>query len=740
MHNKAYWMVVCLLMLVLISVSFPATAVINKISPGNEVFIGESGLDLTGYINKPVMIGWYDDPCGLSKTKEEDVTDPVYSLSEDGKTVIYGGTIGERSYGCIPPEDASPSDIQKIEDPADFFVDPDLFFAKDGEWYLWDGKNHGDLVFTLVEPSISMKILDGSSGEDISGKKTSKGNYVNFLIETNMGSATGRTGYTPDDAPFTISLKQGENGEIITEVPGKNNQMISLENLPIDSKEWYWVGTDEGHTKVGSDDGWNTGDEAYAPGKYLVWVSSNLNDLYDNFRAPDGSPYTGRSVSPAKIVEIIANDRSTNGVVQDTTPVQTIVPGKEQKVLGVPDDLEPIEDTKVVAQKIEVTERSNLPVTANFLGYLDLITSDEFNKKSPSSGSHDLQWDKKADNAAMIESDSEFFQEEGRTPPVSYYIDMGNYLIGMERYKDAEDAFETALSKDDRNIDVIIGLGMVKFYLGSYPFAVSTFDDAIKLDARNVLALTYKAVSQANADNLDGALVSIEKATTYGPSDALAWYYAAVIYAQAGDMEKAGSAIQKASALKPDNTYIQVLYDEIAPSDISPSNQESQKKGLSHVTSGSGSTITDLTSDMQSFKGISGFGAIFDAEKEQIGTKTIIRYSERDNIDSGVPVEYHVEIIADPTEGPAPLNVHFSDESSATGGITPIQWTWKSNQKKYSGRDYTHTFYLPGTYQVDWEIRWSDGKVSSSTAYTRLSISVQDTLSDDSEDFTQGTN
>lgn len=48
---------------ILAIVSSPVYAVVNKISPGDKVFLGESGLDLTGFIDGPVMIAWYHDPC-----------------------------------------------------------------------------------------------------------------------------------------------------------------------------------------------------------------------------------------------------------------------------------------------------------------------------------------------------------------------------------------------------------------------------------------------------------------------------------------------------------------------------------------------------------------------------------------------------------------------------------------------------------------------------------------------------
>lgn len=201
--------------------------------------------------------------------------------------------------------------------------------------------------------------------------------------------------------------------------------------------------------------------------------------------------------------------------------------------------------------------------SAGFIGYLDLFTENEFNKKTPDPNSNYVQFDETAITAAQLDAVTDYYAEDNLMPPASHFIDIGYNLLEQDRYKDAEYAFETGMSQDPDNINAVIGLGMVKFYLGSFPFAASKFDDAIKLDGRNVRAWSYKAVSQANADKMNGALESIDKATTYGPSDPMAWYYAAAIYAESGDMNKASDAITKARTLSPDNEKISALYTEI---------------------------------------------------------------------------------------------------------------------------------------------------------------------------------
>lgn len=80
-------------------------------------------------------------------------------------------------------------------------------------------------------------------------------------------------------------------------------------------------------------------------------------------------------------------------------------------------------------------------------------------------------------------------------------------------------------------------------------------------------------------------------------------------------------------------------------------------------------------------------------------------------------VEYYPKMIADPTEGDAPLVVTFKDSSSATTGVYPVAWAWEgddggngftSNQQTFS-----HTYTKPGTYEWTGGVVFSDGKTKT---------------------------
>lgn len=70
---------------------------------------------------------------------------------------------------------------------------------------------------------------------------------------------------------------------------------------------------------------------------------------------------------------------------------------------------------------------------------------------------------------------------------------------------------------------------------------------------------------------------------------------------------------------------------------------------------------------------------------------------------------------ADPTAGPAPLTVHFSDQS--TGQVTDWQWNLGDGNTG-SGRNLVHTYSAPGKYTVKLTVTGPDG--SDSKTLTEL--------------------
>lgn len=252
----------------------PSSSTTNKIPAGGEVFLGEKGLDVSAATGGASQIAWWQS--GTNTDTEQ------------------------------------PADIQQVTNAQSFYVSPDTFIGKTGNWYQWNGRVKGPLAFNIKEPSLNLKIWDGSVNEDVTGKAIPVGNYGNFVVETNMQSIITRPGFQPADAPFKIKVKSADGG-VYTNLIGNNGKEIALTALAVNQKLWYWVSPDNKHTEPASNDGWNTaakdkyGNRMYKAGTYTVWAECNANGMKNQYTAPDGSDYTGKTISAVKSVQIVTD-------------------------------------------------------------------------------------------------------------------------------------------------------------------------------------------------------------------------------------------------------------------------------------------------------------------------------------------------------------------------------------------------------------------------------------------------
>nr|WP_319540615.1 MEMAR_RS02690 family S-layer glycoprotein [uncultured Methanospirillum sp.] len=269
--------VILILMLGFALLALPTSAALNKISQGGDVFLGEKDLDISPAIGNSKQIAWWQ-PGSNSETEQ-------------------------------------PADIETVSDKSNYYIAPDTFLGKTGIWYRWNGNPQGNdtakgaPAFNVKDPSINVKIWDTTAGEDITGKSVPVGNYVNFAIETNMQSITTRTGYQASDGPFKLKVKTSD-GATYTELLGNNGKALALKGLTVNQQLWYWIGEGNDHTKYAKNDGWDTAAEdksnnrLYKAGVYSVTASCNANKMQDQYKAPDGSDYTGKTITTVKTVQI----------------------------------------------------------------------------------------------------------------------------------------------------------------------------------------------------------------------------------------------------------------------------------------------------------------------------------------------------------------------------------------------------------------------------------------------------
>ena len=414
----------------------PVAGAINTISQGGMIFLGEEGLDLSDYVSKPCKIGYWSDPC-----QEEDSNVSIVSEGD----IIASGTIGGFSNGqCVPPEDMQPDDIQKISDPGSFYVDPDVYIGKTGEWYFWDGTKRGNLAFKVAEPSITVRIWDGTTNKDVTNADLMVGHFGNFLIETNMASIISREGADPSDYPFNLIVKgpEPENSRYTTLI--SNNGEISLKRLAIDTGSWYWVSSNTDKKEPSATNGWNTGTSGtsgiseYKPGVYSVWVECNANSMKDLYRAPDDTEYTGKTVSAVKTVRLVDDDGiPLLEVPQPDTEVDTT--GSVGSTIGSYDSTR---KSGITTQNAETKKGSIVPITRQ----TDATVADVGIKSADAYYEELMQAFKRTDDngAVVIAKDALFHYPED----YRFWSNMGAALNNLNRYEEAINAAEIAIKID----------------------------------------------------------------------------------------------------------------------------------------------------------------------------------------------------------------------------------------------------------------------------------------------------
>lgn len=276
-----------LIIFIFTGVFFPVTGTINKIPAGGVIYIGESGLDITSAIGDSTHIAWWEA-------------------------------------GSTPGID-EPDYVKRISNPNSFFAHPTVFVEREGNWYQWSDNIEGPLAFNIQDPQLDLKIWDGTDDKDITDGDVKVGNYVNFVIETNMGFLTTRPGYQPEDAPFRIKVLDNKGVKFYDYLIGKGSRENSLKNLQVNKGSWYWVSPDSEHDSPTPDDGWNTaalndlGESLYEPFFYAVWVECNANGMKDNYLKPDGWEYDEKTISPIRSVTLIEtiDEKNSHSIMND---------------------------------------------------------------------------------------------------------------------------------------------------------------------------------------------------------------------------------------------------------------------------------------------------------------------------------------------------------------------------------------------------------------------------------------
>ncbi|HUU76350.1 MAG TPA: DUF3821 domain-containing protein [Methanoregulaceae archaeon] len=235
----------------------------NIISQYDHVFIGEEGLDISDTVGNFTQIAWSE----------------------------YGNVNG------------TPEAVLSVGDPSAFYVAPADFVNRTGIWWRWDGgATRNEVAFNVVDPNIAIMIWDQNANKDVSGDLVPYGNFENFRLATNIYSVTTRSGYSGEG--FVNIHMTSPGGMNYTALWQSTTVSLPLTNQVVGSSPWYWVPAGD------PTQGWNTGvldvsgARIYEPGEYIVYAEIDLHNIINNYRAPDGSVYIGKTRTTTNTVTI----------------------------------------------------------------------------------------------------------------------------------------------------------------------------------------------------------------------------------------------------------------------------------------------------------------------------------------------------------------------------------------------------------------------------------------------------
>lgn len=258
----------------------PVLAAYNTIRPGETVFIGEQGLDVTMAMEGDSQIGWWASAAAI-------------------------GT-------------SSPSGLIQVSNPTGFSISQNLFGSQTGVWYHLNpsGKANGT-AFIVADPQLDIIVEDTTVNVDVTDKWVPTGDELRFRIDTNLYPISGRTGES--STPITIRV-QSPDGALFSSLISNSGVTTSIVNYPVVATPQY------------TDSIWGTGNrDTYPPGTYTIWAECNVNSMKDNYGI------TGKTIS--RKVSLLNQDQNPliRGTVTTTNPTQaTSIPTKKVTTISTP--------------------------------------------------------------------------------------------------------------------------------------------------------------------------------------------------------------------------------------------------------------------------------------------------------------------------------------------------------------------------------------------------------------------
>jgi hypothetical protein len=264
-----YFIRICILAM-LVFFLFPgyAGASLTTISPGNVVFIGEQGLDISAAMEGDTQIGWWASGASITTS--------------------------------------SPDKTIQISNPTSFSISPSDFGTPyTGSWYhITSSRIVNGTAFIVVDPRLDIKVEDYTLGYDTTDRWVPTGDEIQFQIDTNLYQITQRTGVT--SVPITIKV-QSPDGGTFDALINKAGVTTPIVNYPLKT------------TPQSTGPIWDTGRrDSYPPGTYNVWAECNVNSMKDNYGV------IGKTISGE--TSMLNQDQNPLIHVNTQTPVPTATP------------------------------------------------------------------------------------------------------------------------------------------------------------------------------------------------------------------------------------------------------------------------------------------------------------------------------------------------------------------------------------------------------------------------------
>jgi len=276
-----------LVMLVALTALVLSASAAKNVTQGQDVFIGEQGLDLVDIAANSATVVWYNP----------------------------GDAIG-----------SNPAATKTIN-TRDFYVAPADYVGRTGTWYL---QGTTTSAFVVNDPSLEVKIWDQNAAKDVTGKSIPAGNTLNFRIETNMYTLSQRTDFATTLNDIRIKVKTSD-GTVYDSLFNSTTNATSLVGLKVNAQPYYWVAANNPAFGWKSDVLDTQGNRMYKAGTYTVWAESNVNKMKDNYKDPSGADYTGKTISATRTVTIASDtvkiEASKDSVVRGN-PFSVTVTGR----------------------------------------------------------------------------------------------------------------------------------------------------------------------------------------------------------------------------------------------------------------------------------------------------------------------------------------------------------------------------------------------------------------------------